>query len=79
MINLKQQRQTHEYNRQLGQNKINEKIKDSLQKINTINFKIINNDVKSFIRKHKQTYQIKNCCKLERTFIQTINKFSKIK
>lgn len=73
MKNNKFQRQKVEYNRQLGHKIINDKINFYLTKINKQNFEKINYDVKSFVKRNKQKYGIKNILKNERIYNQTIN------
>tara|TARA_B100001248_G_C27295656_1_gene414672 strand:+ start:419 stop:655 length:237 start_codon:yes stop_codon:yes gene_type:complete len=67
-------RQKLEYNRQYGQTILNEKITNLLHKMNKQNYKLIHQNTNGFIKKTKQKYGIKNISKIERIYIQTINK-----
>ena len=74
MKNSKTFRQKLEYNRQCGQTILNEKITNLLHKMNKQNYKLIHQNTNGFIKKTKQKYGIKNISKIERIYIQTLNK-----
>ena len=75
MRKFKHERQLFEYNRQCGQNIIRQKIIKSSKLLNNKNYNNIRLDVKSFIKKTKQHYNIKNVNKIEVQFDETIRKF----
>tara|TARA_Y100000591_G_C21713712_1_gene634936 strand:- start:667 stop:903 length:237 start_codon:yes stop_codon:yes gene_type:complete len=75
--NSKYQRQEYEYNINLGKQIINKELEKTLLIITSKNINIEQKRISNFLKKTKNNYKIKNKCKNERIWEQTINKLTK--